>query len=216
MCICVAVEFARLTKIATVCLSPELTNPCSLPFKCVFTCNTTFEPYKSLYEVIRAELVLILQRLETEVDRVECLFSFTGFFGRIHGIICEMAFVEDKTLYRYHCCQSHASLTWRSWNPEVCFLTSRAAGWFCFNRKVVFYWGLLEYQKSQVNTESLHVNWVCELPLVGVWYYCCRADDSRFKGVGQPFYGGCRFHRSETPMSTPWRQRASALWRVGS
>lgn len=42
-------------------LSPELTNPCFLPFKCVFTCNTTFEPYKSLYEVIRAELVLILQ-----------------------------------------------------------------------------------------------------------------------------------------------------------
>lgn len=106
--------------------------------------------------------------VEPKVERIECLFSFTGFFGRIHGIT-HVKFVEGKSLCRYCCSQSHASLTWRSWNPEVCFLTSRAAGWFCFNRKIVFYWGLLEYQRNQVNTECLCIKGVCEIPLVSLW-----------------------------------------------
>lgn len=67
-------------------LSPELTNPYFLPFKCAFTYNTSFQSYKSLVKSLEQTLSSF-SSVETEVARVEHWFYFTGLFGRINEII---------------------------------------------------------------------------------------------------------------------------------
>lgn len=118
-------------------LSPELTHPFFLPFKCAFTYNSSFASHKSLCEVIRIGVVLIL-RCETSWGSWMLVLFHRVFWKNAWIYKCEMTFVEGKVLYRYYCSQSHTSLSWQSWNPKTSFLTSRATQGFCFCKMVVF------------------------------------------------------------------------------